>query len=188
MVGSGQYVDRFLDEPILSTVRYAFRLSDAYKELGDTAALNRDRLAAGIIGTAGAAALGAASSVGTAELAAVGIVGLGINEAAKYTNQTGAAESFYTASDEMSCLASTALAKASDPNAKNAKEVAIILEYVRRAELRLRTRLRRDVPDYNTVAGAFPINNSGATQINSRQPDLEALKTALEKCIPEEED
>lgn len=182
------HVDDLLDKPTLDSARYAFRLSDAYKTLGDTAAANRDTLAAGLIVTAGSSALAAATSAGASELAQVAVLGIGLNEAVRYTNQTGAANAFYKASDEMACIASSTIGVIGTKAHKELADTALVLEYTRRAELRLRARLRRNVPDFNALRGIFQqgITDALPSQINAAASRTPALRTALEKCLPDE--
>lgn len=179
------HVDVLLSAPTIDAARYAFRLSDSYKVLGDTAATNRDKFAGGIIVAAGAGALGAATSVGATELAVAALIGLGLNEVVRYTNQGGASEAFYKSSDEMACIASTTIGFIGSETHRNLTDTAVVLEYVRRAELRLRSGLRRTVPDYTAVRDAFA-NGILDPQILDKGKSKPSLKALLEICLPEE--
>lgn len=154
--------------------------------MGDTAAANRDKLAAGIIVVAGAAALGTATAAGSTELVKAAVVGLGINEVARYTNQSGAAEGFYKASDEMACIASKTLGFVKTVTHNNLEDNAVVLENIRRAELRLRSRLRRTVPNYTTVFGRI-IDGLPSQIVDGKTASL-SLWEVLETCLPTKEE
>lgn len=185
LLAKSEHVDALLGEPTVKSARYAFRLSDAYKNLGDTAAANRDKFAAGIIVVAGAAALGTATSAGSTELVQAAAIGLGLNEVVRYTNQSGAAEGFYKASDEMACIASKTVGFVKTDTHNNLESNAVVLEYIRRAELRLRSRLRRTVPDYTTVFGR--ISDGLPSQIVDGKKASLSLREVLETCLPADE-
>lgn len=182
------HVDDLLDKPTLASARYAFRLSDAYKTLGDTAAANRDALAGGLIVAAGASALGAATSAGSRELAQVAVLGIGLNEAVRYTNQGGATDAFYKASDEMACIASSTIGVIGSETHQQLADTALVLEFTRRAELRLRARLRRTAPDFISLGERFRQGITGGlpAQIVQGARTTSALRTALKKCLPKE--
>jgi len=184
LLSASAHVDELLGKPTIDSARYAFRLSDAYKTLGDVAAKRRDQIAGGIIVGAGVSALGAATSVGTDELALATVLGIGLNEAAKFTNQNGAAEAFYKSSDEMSCVASKSIGFFGTDTHSDIKDTAVVLEYIRRVELRLRSRLRRTVPDYLSVFGLF--NDALEPQVSDRGTALPSLRSILETCVPDE--
>lgn len=182
------HVDNLLDKPTLTSARYAFRLSDAYKILGDTAAANRDAFAGGLIVAAGAGALGAATSAGSSELARVAVLGIGLNEAVRYTNQSGATNAFYKASDEMACIASSTISVIGSETHQKLADTALVLEFTRRAELRLRARLRRTIPDFITLRERFQQGITGGLppQILQDAQKTSALRAALKKCLPKE--
>ena len=188
LLNEQEHVDDLLDKPTLASARYAFRLSDAYKTLGDAAAANRDALAGGLIVAAGASALGAATSAGSRELAQAAVLGIGLNEAVRYTNQTGASNAFYKASNEMACIASSTIGVIGSETHQQLADTALVLEFTRRAELRLRARLRRTVPDFNALRTIFQQGIGVPPQITQAAQRTSALRTALKKCLPEETD
>lgn len=185
VVGTASYSDAFLDRPVSAVVRYALRMSDQYKSLGDEAALNRDRFAGALIGVAGGAALANVSSVGAAEIAGVTVVGVGLNEGAKYINPNSAAESFFDASSEAACVgAISAEVLAANISNRDGAASAVILRSMRKVELRLRASLQRTIPDFSDLIEIFSARPEGEGADGARSA-AQQLAEALQACFPE---
>lgn len=180
--------DAYLSETTLTVARHAMRLSDRYKAQGDLAARQRDQFAAGLIAIVGATILANTASIGATEIATAGVVGVGLNEGAKYVNPDSAAEAFFKASNEMSCIGSLSIQTlGSAVDAVNLDVNAVLLQFIRASELRLRANLRRNIPDLADLISAF---ESEAANFNGFQESSEPaaiLRAALAVCLGPEE-
>mgnify|MGYP006957566718 CR=1 FL=1 len=74
--------DQILFSPVMETARYAIRVSDRYKELGDKAAADRDALSALIIAAASGSAIASAAGAGSSEAARLALGGAVIYQGA----------------------------------------------------------------------------------------------------------
>ncbi len=169
----------------LTAARYAIRLSDHYKALGDAATRNRDATSAALVFAAGAATLANTTSVTVAEAAAVAIGGLTLNEAAKYVDSGSAAGAFFKASAEMVCIGSVSVeVLGSDATNDDIAASAVIIQFIRQTELRLRAALQRSEPDYIDLSKAIRLG-AGSLGLESApvSDNATSLRIALADCF-----
>lgn len=186
LAGSSTALDGLFGAPAIEAARYAIRLSERYKALGDNAASNRDALSGGLIALAGVAAGGSAVGWASEELAGLAVAGVAVEQSAKYVNSNSAAGAFYNASNQMMCIGTTIAVLIGESEEANIAVTSISIRFIRLSEMQLRKGLERQVPDFKSLADAYAsarsrnANFAGASGIASV---ADALPAALAICF-----
>ncbi len=181
LIDDGEFIDHFLEKPVFENARYALRISERYKFLGDQAATNRDFTSAALIALAGFAAYGTSAGFAAEELAAGAVVGTAVHQGSKYVNPNSVAESFYLASEDMSCVGTSIAEVIGDTEIRDVAAAAVSMRHIRKVELRLRADLERQIPNPQDLADAFS-SLEDLSDPSTQASLANRLNTKLQEC------